>query len=322
VPDQWIIDWHDYYQILQISPTADPEVINAAHKALAKRYHPDGRNADLEKMKLVNVSHDVLTDPATRDRYDEAHQRESDRIKTELDKFKSDLQQERTACLTLQQKLSDLERELTRARANEIQARAGEQEANRRATEASFVYRPPPTPPFTPAPPPPLPPPVPAVTPGTWRLPISIQTAAGVLPSLVLRLNRNQTVSGREPLTQAGPVGAAAAHFSGNWHYSPQTQILTINLQVQAALQILGFTSGMGIQTFNWSLRVTGGSPRSIEVMDEQGNSGVLQSVKRNWAQASNPRLIFGILIAVLFAMFILLQSIPSLIMGFLLSRE
>jgi curved DNA-binding protein CbpA len=317
VPDQWIIEWHDYYQILQISPTAHPEVINAAHKALAKRYHPDGRDADLEKMKLVNVSHDVLIDPATRDRYDKVHQGESDRTKTELDKLKSDLQQERAARLTQQLKLSDLERELARARANEIQARAGEQEANRRAREASFVYRPPPNPHFTPPPPPP----VPAVTPGTWRLPISIQTAAGVLPSLVLRLNRNQTVSGREPLTQAGPVGAAAAQLSGNWHYNPQTQILTIDLQVQAVLQILVFTSGMGIQTFNWSLRVTGGSPRTIEIMDERGSSGVLQSVKSNWARALNPRLVLGILIVMLIAMFILIQSIPSLIMGFLLFR-
>ena len=30
-----------YYEVLQVMPTASPEVIQMAYKALAKKYHPD-----------------------------------------------------------------------------------------------------------------------------------------------------------------------------------------------------------------------------------------------------------------------------------------
>jgi molecular chaperone DnaJ len=63
----------DYYEILQISPNAEQEVIEAAYKRLAFKYHPD-RNTDPgceERMKLLNEAYEVLSDVAQRAVYDQ-----------------------------------------------------------------------------------------------------------------------------------------------------------------------------------------------------------------------------------------------------------
>lgn len=62
----------DYYQLLQVTPAADPDVIEAAYKRLTYKYHPD-RNYEpsaKETMKLLNDAHDVLCDPQKRIEYD------------------------------------------------------------------------------------------------------------------------------------------------------------------------------------------------------------------------------------------------------------
>jgi len=59
----------DYYEILQVSPNADEEVIQAAYKRLAFKWHPDKRPGDQfasEKMKLLNTAYEVLSDPQKR----------------------------------------------------------------------------------------------------------------------------------------------------------------------------------------------------------------------------------------------------------------
>jgi len=69
----------DYYKTLQVDPTADPVVIQAAYKKLAEKYHPD-RNPDphsLTRMKALNVARDILLDPDQRARYDETRRREA-----------------------------------------------------------------------------------------------------------------------------------------------------------------------------------------------------------------------------------------------------
>lgn len=60
----------DYYNVLQVSPDAEPEVIDMAYKALAKKHHPDV-GGDVEKMKLINEAYHVLRDPVRRQEYDE-----------------------------------------------------------------------------------------------------------------------------------------------------------------------------------------------------------------------------------------------------------
>ena len=61
-----------YYALLQVTPTADLEIITAAYRALIRRHHPD-RNpsptADATTKRL-NEAWEVLSDPAKRAEYD------------------------------------------------------------------------------------------------------------------------------------------------------------------------------------------------------------------------------------------------------------
>ena len=61
-----------YYELLQVTPTADLEIITGAYRALIRRHHPD-RNpsptADATTKRL-NEAWEVLNDPAKRDEYD------------------------------------------------------------------------------------------------------------------------------------------------------------------------------------------------------------------------------------------------------------
>lgn len=69
----------DYYEILQVSPNADPDVIHAAYKRLALKYHPD-RNTEPDatrKMQLLNDAYEMLSDPDRRRAYNQARDRSS-----------------------------------------------------------------------------------------------------------------------------------------------------------------------------------------------------------------------------------------------------
>jgi curved DNA-binding protein CbpA len=60
------------YDLLQVNPLASPEVIRAAYRVLARRYHPDC-NASLDaaaQMREINAAYHVLSDPNRRARYD------------------------------------------------------------------------------------------------------------------------------------------------------------------------------------------------------------------------------------------------------------
>ena len=68
-----------YYEVLQVMPTASPEVIRMAYKALASKYHPDvyqGDKAFAEAtMKQINEAYRVLSSPISRQEYDALLQR-------------------------------------------------------------------------------------------------------------------------------------------------------------------------------------------------------------------------------------------------------
>jgi curved DNA-binding protein CbpA len=61
------------YDVLQVSPWCEPDVIQAAYRALARTRHPDvNRDSDAEdQMRRLNIAYQVLSDPARRSRYDE-----------------------------------------------------------------------------------------------------------------------------------------------------------------------------------------------------------------------------------------------------------
>ena len=59
----------DYYQILQVSPTASPQTIRAAYRRLAKKHHPD-RGGDAQLMALINEAYRTLSSPSRRLEYD------------------------------------------------------------------------------------------------------------------------------------------------------------------------------------------------------------------------------------------------------------
>lgn len=62
----------DYYAVLQVSPDAEPEVIDAAYKKLAAKYHPDVSRDPraTERMVRINAAYEVLSTPALRAAYD------------------------------------------------------------------------------------------------------------------------------------------------------------------------------------------------------------------------------------------------------------
>ena len=64
----------DFYEILQIHPKAEPEIVRAAYRRLVQKYHPD-KNPDYtsetdECMKKISAAYAVLKDPVRRMAYD------------------------------------------------------------------------------------------------------------------------------------------------------------------------------------------------------------------------------------------------------------
>lgn len=62
----------NFYETLQVTPDAEPEVIEAAYRRLAFKYHPD-KNSDPaagRKMRDLNEAYETLRDPQRRKQYD------------------------------------------------------------------------------------------------------------------------------------------------------------------------------------------------------------------------------------------------------------
>ena len=62
----------DPYAVLQIVPTADQEVVHAAFKALARKYHPDhdATRRARDKMAELNRAYTILRDERARAAHD------------------------------------------------------------------------------------------------------------------------------------------------------------------------------------------------------------------------------------------------------------
>jgi hypothetical protein len=62
-----------YYSRLKVAPDAPPEVIRAAYKALAQKYHPDRHRGSIRHeivLAALNKAQDVLLDPERRAAHD------------------------------------------------------------------------------------------------------------------------------------------------------------------------------------------------------------------------------------------------------------
>ena len=64
---------HTHYDNLKVARNAPPEVIRAAYKSLAQKYHPDKHHDPIESeriIKIINAAYEVLMNPEARAKYD------------------------------------------------------------------------------------------------------------------------------------------------------------------------------------------------------------------------------------------------------------
>jgi curved DNA-binding protein CbpA len=68
-------DRTDHYEMLQISPNADPETIHRVFRLLAQRFHPDNaETGNEERFRQIHEAYLVLSDPERRAQYDIRHE--------------------------------------------------------------------------------------------------------------------------------------------------------------------------------------------------------------------------------------------------------
>jgi len=73
----------DHYRMLQVDPSAEVEVIQAAYRVLARRFHPDLAGDDIV-MKRLNAAWEILGDKARRAEYDKTRASGGDRAQTAI----------------------------------------------------------------------------------------------------------------------------------------------------------------------------------------------------------------------------------------------
>jgi DnaJ-class molecular chaperone len=97
----------NYYKILQIDPSAEPEIVQAAYKRLALKYHPDTSSFSdaTRRMQEINEAYDVLRDPLKRAAFD---QQFTDRAQQPIRASEHQPQQETTPRAAERQSRGDL----------------------------------------------------------------------------------------------------------------------------------------------------------------------------------------------------------------------
>lgn len=95
----------DYYEVLQISPNAEPDTVHRVYRLLAQRFHPDNQSTgDGERFRLLTEAYHVLGDPEQRAEYDVHRpeiQKERSRLISQAVRAASDVQSEKLLRLTI-----------------------------------------------------------------------------------------------------------------------------------------------------------------------------------------------------------------------------
>jgi curved DNA-binding protein CbpA len=67
----------DYYEVLQVSASAELETIHRVYRLLAQRFHPDNKDTgNPSRFRLITEAYTALGNPEERARYDIVHQRQ------------------------------------------------------------------------------------------------------------------------------------------------------------------------------------------------------------------------------------------------------
>jgi curved DNA-binding protein CbpA len=95
----------DYYEALQISPNADPDMVSRVYRLLAQRFHPDNlESGDSERFRRVHEAYSVLSDPERRAQYDVHYQRQRHmrvRLVSSTGRVEDDFEYEQAVRLTV-----------------------------------------------------------------------------------------------------------------------------------------------------------------------------------------------------------------------------
>jgi curved DNA-binding protein CbpA len=66
----------DYYEVLQVNPSADPDTVHRVYRFLAQRFHPDNTETGSDaRFRQISEAYSVVSDPARRAQYDVAYER-------------------------------------------------------------------------------------------------------------------------------------------------------------------------------------------------------------------------------------------------------
>ena len=67
----------DYYEVLQVSASAELETIHRVYRLLAQRFHPDNNETgNPARFRMISEAYSVLSNPEERARYDVIHEQQ------------------------------------------------------------------------------------------------------------------------------------------------------------------------------------------------------------------------------------------------------
>lgn len=102
MPDQRTVD---YYEVLQVNPTAELDTIHRVYRLLAQRFHPDNKETGSEsRFREISEAYAVLSNPEKRARHDVTYQQHRQarwRLVSAGQKAENDFELEHVARLTV-----------------------------------------------------------------------------------------------------------------------------------------------------------------------------------------------------------------------------